>query len=538
MKKLSLRLYITFVFIIIAILATWGYNYGRGDQAEIIPYALYLSGQWHSDLPLFVQNILSYFPNERFAVAHLLAVFGKILPLAVFLLHFFTTYFLVIGIYKIAEIYVKDYLALCVVLLMMLPLWGINFGGNELYYNNFQASTISKTIAIWGLYFYLQNQTSKAFYFFSVSTIFHLLAGLQIGFLILAAYFFSNFYFNKKFPKIYFSQIIFVLIAIFYAVGMKISLDNDIKPITEEQYFQAMFQWKFNEHYAVLDFQKVGLILYITSLIAIFYFFKNHVFFIILLFLHILGAIIYLLGFYMISSNFIVSLQWFKTTIWIKLLGMISIMGISQKIYSKIQKNQRILGLSTLILVLGLLLLFFKFNRIFLFIAILGCILLIIQRKISDNFTLGILSFITFCGIWNHKDRIPLDFFFIQDDKIEFCKEIQKIKEKMLVIVPINFTELESYSGKPSYINFIATPKKNAYFAKYLKRIEEVYGLKPKNYPIKKELDFAKEFYHNKNWNEWQKFKNQGVTHIITEDKKFSEIQPVIKKGKWYLWKL
>ncbi len=537
MNNISLRLHLLFSFLTITILATWGYNYGRGDHAEIIPYALNLTGRWKSDLPLFVQNINSYFPNERFAVSYLLALFGQFLPLGSFFLHWITTYFLILGIYQVAQIYLKDYLAFMVVWLMMLPLWGINFGGNELYYNNFQASTISKTIAIWGLYFYLQNQVAKSFYYFSLATIFHLLAGIQIGFLLFGTYLINHFLENRKIPRIYFSQILFFFISATYAIGMKIALEQDTKVLSDNQYFQAMFYWKFNEHYAVLDFQKVGFILYFFCLIVIFYFFKKQKFFKIFILLQIFGAIIYMFGFYILQSNFITSLQWFKTTLWIKLFGIIAFMGIFYYTFSKLQKKTWITILGILLL-LGFLLLFIKFNRIFLTLGTLGIIILIIQKKISDSILLAIMSWVVFCGVWNYSNRIPLDVFFFKDDKTELCKFIEQFNEKMCIIVPIHMTELESYSKKNVYVNFIATPKKNSYFSLYLKRIEAVYGLKPKNFPIKKEINEAKLFYNQQNWDYWQNFKQQGVTHIITEEKEFEGIKPIFQKGNWYLWKL
>jgi len=97
---------------------------------------------------------------------------------------------------------------------------------------------------------------------------------------------------------------------------------------------------------------------------------------------------------------------------------------------------------------------------------------------------------------------------------------------------------LESYAQKNAYLNFIATPKENAFFAEYLTRLEEIYGLKPHKYPIKKEMDKAKAFYNQKEWAYWQKFKAKGVNYIITENKKFDGIKPVLAVEEWYLWKL
>ncbi len=529
------KLYLLLFFLLLATFASWGYNFGRGDHSEIIPYAYYLNGKWQDNFPLFLENIISYFPNERFATAFLISLFGEYIPIAVLILHIMTTYFLMLGIFRIANIFLKDGLAFCVVWLLMLPLWGINFGGNELYYNNFQASTISKSIAVWAIYFYLKNQFSKSFYLFTLSTLFHLLAGLQIGFLFLIIYFITNFYDSKKIPRLYFSQWLFIVFSLIYAISMKFSLEKDQQILSSSQYFEAMFYWKFNEHYAPLDFQKIGTILYLGSLTLGLYFFKqNRTVFWFFIF-QMIGGVIYFLGFYVLQSNFITSLQWFKTSLWIKLFGIIAWMGILNQFVHKV--TQKYWLYISLILSLSLVILVFKFNRIFLALGSMGVIFAIVQHRLNDFYIMIMLCFIAFSGFFRAKERVPLDVFY-KDESIQFCYKIKELKEIQQVIVPIDFTYLESYAQKPAYVNFISTPKKNKFFANYLERIKEVYGLIPKCSPIKKEIETAKSFYNKKDWNYWSKFKENRVTHIITENVRFEGKNPVLSLGKWYLWEL
>jgi hypothetical protein len=142
---------------------------------------------------------------------------------------------------------------------------------------------------------------------------------------------------------------------------MKINLGKDTPILTDSQYFQAMFQWKFNEHYAVLDAQKAGIILYFISLASILYFFR-YAFFKTFVLIQIIGIIFYFIGFYVFSSNFVVSLQWLKTTIWIKLFGIIALMGILQKICSRTQKKDSFCAMG--FLVLASCVLVFQFNLI------------------------------------------------------------------------------------------------------------------------------------------------------------------------------
>ena len=535
--QMNFRFHTLMVLLLVATLATWGYNFGRADQSEVIPYALFLAGKWTDSIPLFIQNLQVYFPNERFAISCLLAPFADYLPVVTLLFHLITTYFLMIGMFKISKLYLEESLAFVVLWLMMLPLWGVNFGGNELYYNNFQASTISKCFGIWGLYFFLTQRLNFSFLFFTIATLFHILAGIQIGFLCLAVYFIHSLMNHKSFPKIYFSMILFIAFSISYILLTKINLNKGQKILSDEMYFIAMFQWKYTEHYDILHFPISGYAMYIVSLASIFTFFRNNPFIKILTVLHILGVMVYLIGFYLLQSHSIVFLQWFKTTIWIKLLGVIGLLALSQKIISRLSFNIWLNKFQPILYGLWLLILY-KFNRITLALGSISIILGTFKNHISDKIVILILVLITFAGTLYRHNRIPLDIPGFEDNKILFCKEIAKMPDSMTVITPIDFTELESYTQKNAYLNFIATPKENAFFAEYLTRLEEIYGLKPHKYPIKKELDKAKAFYNQKEWAYWQKFKAKGVNYIITENKKFDGMKPVLAVEEWYLWKL
>ncbi|MDB9883333.1 hypothetical protein OAD66_09405, partial [Bacteroidia bacterium] len=75
---MSGRLHFVGLFLItfLMLFLRWGYQYGSGDQVEILPYALKIQ---NSDLytnDLFIYHLSDTPFNQRWAIGHLLSWFG------------------------------------------------------------------------------------------------------------------------------------------------------------------------------------------------------------------------------------------------------------------------------------------------------------------------------------------------------------------------------------------------------------------------------------------------------------------------------
>src|ERR1700722_11353913 len=80
----------------------FGYQYGTGDQVELLPYTLYLHD--HSLYPhdFFIQGLNASTPNERTVMAHLVLPFVNHLEIFCFLMQLFSPILLVMGLQQLA----------------------------------------------------------------------------------------------------------------------------------------------------------------------------------------------------------------------------------------------------------------------------------------------------------------------------------------------------------------------------------------------------------------------------------------------------
>ena len=81
---LSLVLYLILVL-------RYGYEFGRSDQVEFLPYALFINDNTLYPFDFFVRGISSLIPNERTFTVYFLSIFREYLEPACFVLHFLSS---------------------------------------------------------------------------------------------------------------------------------------------------------------------------------------------------------------------------------------------------------------------------------------------------------------------------------------------------------------------------------------------------------------------------------------------------------------
>jgi hypothetical protein len=150
-----------------------GYEVGIGDQAEFLPYSLYIHDKTLYPHDMYIQGMEAMIINERYFFVHLLSFLVPVLEPSVLFLHFLFTVILVTGILKFGRHYIENrFLLYLVVLLILIITRGLHTGGNEIYYNNFQGSNIAKGLCMWGLVFLIERKTKLLCLFTIIATLF------------------------------------------------------------------------------------------------------------------------------------------------------------------------------------------------------------------------------------------------------------------------------------------------------------------------------------------------------------------------------
>ncbi|MBL0286598.1 MAG: hypothetical protein IPQ19_04080 [Bacteroidetes bacterium] len=502
--KNALALLIFPIFCYLALIVKWGYEFGRGDQIEILPYSLILNGNSNFQNDFFYQSILKILPNERWFISKLISLFGQNTQLFVFIIHFLSTIFLIIGMEKLGNLLINNKLATRITIFLTLVLFNYyyNLGGNELYYNNLQGSSIAKSLGIWSIYFLFVEKLNKTAICLFIATLFHPIVGFQLNVLLLGILLF--FYFKNKNSYSFKIPFLTIVLSFAFLISIQLAYKKANMGFPNTNFSQIIFHFRNGHHYIPSQFQLNGWILLSFSFLFSFIYFWQKTEVKLWIFLSILFILLYLvgLGFEILP---IISMQAFKLTIWIKYLGILSFFGLAIKYFPILKKYAEI-----------------KHQYfIYFFGSIFG------------------LLFLIFAPSTFFPDNVKYDFGnqTNNDDAIKISLHAKKITTKdAIFIVPSNFTEIAFYGQRSCYISDKANPKYPKAAKEWASRIFTIYGL---DYRVKDpKWWLANTKYEQQLQDSLIDYKKLGITHIICTSTLRNNVKFEKKAGKYKLYSL
>lgn len=482
------------IFIYLLLIFRHGYEYGRSDQIEILPYALKMAGIQNYTGDFFTDAISQVVPNERFVMAAFLSVFGNSQEIAVFLLHILITLCLIVGMLRIAEHFLQNFhLAVIAFLLTQIVFFYWNLGGNELYGNDVQGGTFADVLAVWAIVFFIEKKYMQSFSFLTLGIGFQAIAALQVALLMagvlafeqISNLFNGQFSWNKQTKSILISLLILGIFGLGYIFWIKKASDGASISANEAQaIFDITFRFRNPHHFMPSAFSLKGwLLMPICAGASLYFFRKNKE---MMLIFAMAGSIIllYTIGVEIFENRTIASFQAYKMTVWLKFLGMIAILGI---IKSKISISIFKIYWEKRLLIAGISLLL---SIIFFFPSL-------IPYPISFDFK-------------KYEER---------GEEVAICKAIQtKTPQNAIFITPFSFTEVPIYAKRAAYISYKANMRHTPHIFEWANRLNSVYGLDYANQKWK--IDDAPSHYENLSQAALVSLHKQGVTHAIFQTEK------------------
>ncbi len=477
----------------IVVLAFHGYTFGENDQIEQLSYSNYLIDNSLYISDLYIQSMAKNVPNERYSVALLLSFFGKKnLEWAVFLLHFGFSLALFLGLFNIAKRYIKQEGWIWIALLVLfLPMYKFNLGGNDLYYNELLSSNMSKAVGVWAVLFFLREKYNFFAGLAIVATLLHPLAGLQVFCLCFGAYVINLVFFEKKWNfEIHKSFVINCLLYILLAGSWLFLLLKNFSAanISAAEFFEFI-QFRAAHHFIPSAFgQKNYIVMSVLLAFGLYFFYKKEkkVFGIFLT--SIIVAILYSIWTEGFKSPLFFPTQWFKTTIWLKAFAILAI-------FSWISERT-----------------FFQFIIFFNFINIGKTLLLS-------------LSLYCFFQLKNPSGRFANKTYSLPNKNYQSRNDIS-ITLKIKYLIPKNavfvqaasLTSLKFFSEKSSFVDVKANVQTKDGFKNWYERVQKVYQLNLANRDFSKSLFVqADEKFYQLRENDFLSLKKEGVTHILTK---------------------
>ncbi len=483
-----LKLLIALLACYLCVVARWGYEYGRNDAMQTQAYAKLLNDADLYPLDNYLQGIHAKVPNERFAFSYLLSLSGDYLELMCMLMHVLVTVLQFLLWYKIGKMFIKtDYLVWLAILVIFVPLYGINLGGNELYYNSFFVSSLVKLIGLFGIFQLLKKRYVTALLIFGLATLLQPVIGVQLFVTCAGVLFIGRILDVVKISwgRFFSAVFLFIITGGLWVIFLKFFFED--KGISNAQFFEILFEFRSPHHYLPSQFGLYNYLIIIPLLIFGTVFFlvrevKIGLFFV-MSWIGMGVCVLLVEGF---SEVNVASLQWFKMTIWMKAFTVLAVFAMLEKSLPFLQ--EKILQ-----------------QLAFPVLAAVGA---------------GVLYVLIFAHSLLFWD-VPFDYGnqYFDDPEVNIgYLAKQKTSQGALFLHPINFTTLKVYGERSSMVDYKVLVHRKVAMADWYTRIQDVYGVDVNSRKVGLELfDLADENFKKMNEADIKKLQTKyGITHLLT----------------------
>ncbi|MBK8659653.1 MAG: hypothetical protein IPN22_12470 [Bacteroidetes bacterium] len=291
-----------YFFTILAAIAVWallilrfGYRYGTGDQVELLPYTLYLHDASLYAHDFFIQNLHKTVPNERTVMAHLLLPFVPQLEFFVLLFQFVSSVVLLIGLQRIALLYITNkYASWLAVVVTLIPLNDYTLGNVELYSECLQAGGVACAIVAWAVFYFLKRNYFVSGILLSAATFVQLLDGLDVMILLSTVLLFMVVRGRESWRNFFRFVFIYSATAFVYLLVIWIKKSEGGEGLPASDVFAIMFEFRHPHHFIFSSFPLwKKLIFFLLSISGMLFFARRYSSVFYLFFFGLLGLFFY-----------------------------------------------------------------------------------------------------------------------------------------------------------------------------------------------------------------------------------------------------
>ncbi|MFZ1678233.1 MAG: DUF6798 domain-containing protein [Saprospiraceae bacterium] len=474
-----------------------GYQYGQGDQTQILPclWAQDHPGTYAADH--YVQHYLSSGTNERTIFHFLLRHIGYDQPWLVWIWHALSAIALILAWISIASFFIKNKVLvwLCIGLILTLG-FHTSIGSNELYYNLFIPSLPAKALASWAFYYWLKEKYFKWSALLILAGYLQPLVGLQIFLLtgivlVVAKTMKGN---GKSIPWR------FILIYLIASLPWYYALAKNNGGHTDPVAFMNIMEFRLSHHFFASYFGGFNLLLgAIFAMICIlFYSGKMKWIFITI----VIGCVGYEIGVELLRWPLALYTQWWKTTIWMEAFAFVAVFAQIEKIDFLNTISQR-------------------------------------MKLVVPLLLLAFVSLYRLSGLFSPKPDDMFPWSSASDD-IDISEMANKATpDNAVFIVPPDLTAFRWYSKRSLYVDYKAMIHNETFLKNWYERIGNVYDYDLES--KKSGVNFsshAAEILSSPSSVMIAKWKNVGITHLISSASSIDGLELVGHNHSFSLYKI
>ncbi len=458
----------------VLLLFRYGYSFGHGDHAEVLPYMLHINHPELYQQDFYVGYISQLTPNIRWVFVQTFRWLNGFAGEGFFVLHGFYTLFLIAGTLQVARLCQMNIAKAWIGLMAYLCLgMGRIPGGNDWYLSNFQSENVAFVLSIWAIYFLLKHKHYPAMGLFGLATLFHPLAGLL--------FFTSSFFASALCGKIHVRSVfLYILTGGVYFLLIYDQQGRSVTHLSHDLYFDLLVRFRNPHHNLPSAFKISGWVLTVFfSFYLLYNHWKNSPFIRYMVLTILLGSLVYLIGVEVLNSVTVAQTQWFKLYALIWALGSAAMFN---RLLPDFTLHPRLIQLIT-------------------------------------GFSLIALAiFMLFPGL--NPLQKPMDILGYHQDPelIDICRQAkEKTDTNALFVIPFMADAFPYYAERSVYICFKAVPHNPDGILQWYRRIEAIYGVGISTgggFSLQSEAD--EHFQRNLRSANRQNLFPKGVTHALS----------------------
>lgn len=481
------------------VLAFLGYQYGQGDQSQILPclYAQDNPGAYAHDH--YVQYYLNHGGiNERTIFHFLLRFAGYQQPWIVWIWHAIASIALILAWIRIAAIGIhqKVYQYFTVLLMFTIAQY-TSTGGNELYYNAFIPSLAAKSLASWGLYLWIREKYWGWVITLAIAGWLQPLVGIQV-FLVTGIALLIHWAIKWKSLSLPWKQ---MLVYLALTLPWFYLLVSNNAGHQDKAMFLEIMEFRLAHHFFPHAFGTLHLVIFGLLAIVSLRFFRQRIRWCILLIL--LGCAVYTFAVEKYQSPIAMYTQWWKTSIWLEAFSLVAL-GVGLERLNILPKVLRVLRLTL---------------------------------------PLAVVAIMIFLKATGRIGQQPTQMY-PWSSKVNPEKEISLMARKLtpenaVFIVPVDLSAFRWYSKRSQYIDYKAMIHQEEFLLDWYDRIQEIYAFSLKD----KKAGFSLQGFSNTILNDPSTisidiWKQLGITHIISRNPGIAFLKKVSENEKYVIYAL
>lgn len=469
-----------------------GYFFGDGDHEEVLGQILYRMGTTQLSADFLIHSIGNGW-TVRTPFVLLMSVFGKSLIEPAFLFfHFALNTAMFYAMIRICRSVADTMWAVFCPLFVVFMLYAKSPGANDFYTPQLIAESFSMFFAMWAIKSWFEGKLKWIGIWLFLALLFHPINGMHVFFLLFAAWAFQDFRTLKIHLKYWLAP---ALLGAGYILWLSIESSGES---VGSGYFDLLVRFRNPHHYLPSAFPTEQVVLSVLLAgLAIAFTRHRHRFVRTWVFVIAGLSLLYFVCVEYAESTTIAKLQWFKTSIWLRLWAVVALISWLPSLKSNLQRYATSGA-----------------------VVLTGIILLIVVRESENKY---------------HKSIRTIKDINLVDVGV---RASELLPAHAVCAVPMDITGFQAYSLRGQYVSFKAILHYPVFLEEWFIRLTQLYG------PLDRKRSGFAQFSEANTWFEdldtariedWRK---SGITHILTRKSHDEDLNLVYRNPGFYLYEI